>query len=146
MLHRSILVACLIAVARHAGAAPAPRTDALASGGGENNDDVAPAEQQADQQAEQQAGQQAGQQQQQQASENTAVLMDRDAVSAEMLEKQGFLVPNEAWGSTTGSEFMVTPEKLQKMDAYPGVDYLGMGCERGPLSPLFALPCRPAPR
>jgi hypothetical protein len=59
--------------------------------------------------------------------EHEAALMDRDQLSADLLEKQGFLVPNEAWGDTTGSEFMVTPERLGNMEAYPGVDYLGMG-------------------
>jgi hypothetical protein len=86
------------------------------------------------------------QQEQQATSENKAELMNRDAISAELLEKQGFLVPNEAWGATTGSEFMVTPEKLQKMDTYAGVDYLGMGCERGPFlhPPPFSVALHPA--
>ena len=81
-------------------------------------------------------------------SENAAVLMDREQVSADMLEQKGFLVPNEAWGATSGSDFMVTPDKLAKMDAYPGVDFLGMGCGHVPASleprrdPLVPLPLR----
>jgi hypothetical protein len=56
-----------------------------------------------------------------------AELQGKEATPSELLERDGFLTADSGIGEDSGVGAMVTPEKLESMQPYPGVDYLGAG-------------------